>query len=89
MENLHSSTNAVATMLFHLLFFTSLGTGAIVTKPVLPLTRKVDAAPALITPAPIVDYQAIFARDKAATCGYVSGNAGEHRRFDCGGPILM
>ncbi|MCJ1469162.1 hypothetical protein MMC07_007795 [Pseudocyphellaria aurata] len=71
----HSSTNAVATMLFHLVIFSSLGSGAIVTKPVLPLTRKVDAAPAFITPAPIVAYQAVLARDSAATCGYVSGNA--------------
>ncbi|MCJ1462747.1 hypothetical protein MMC07_001350 [Pseudocyphellaria aurata] len=75
MENLHSSTNAVATMLFHLLVLSSLGTGAIVTKPVLPLTRKTDAAPAFITPAPIVAHQAIFARGNVATCGYVSGNA--------------
>ncbi|MCJ1470020.1 hypothetical protein MMC07_008665, partial [Pseudocyphellaria aurata] len=89
MENLHSSTNAVATLLFHLLVFSSLGTGAIVTKPVLPLTRKVDAAPAFITPAPIVAHQAIFARDSAAPCGYVSGNPGERRRVDFGGPILM
>lgn len=91
MENFLPSRNAVATMLFSFLLFTSLGTGAIVTQPVIPITRVKDVAPALalITPAPAVDSQAIFARDNIATCGYISGKAGEYRLFDSSGPILM
>lgn len=77
MENFHPSRNAVATMHVSFLLFASLGTSAIVTQPVIPITRVKDVAPALalITPAPAVDYQAIFARDKIATCGYISGKA--------------
>ncbi|MCJ1426088.1 hypothetical protein MMC29_003990 [Sticta canariensis] len=75
MKNLHSSINAVANIFFSLLLFVSLGTSAIVTQQSLPVTRVVDVAPGFITPAPEVDYQAIFARGNVATCGYVSGKA--------------
>lgn len=88
MKNLHSSINAVANILFSLLLFVSLGTSAIVTQQSLPVTRVVDVAPGLITPAPEVDYQAIFARGNVATCGYVSGKAGKHCHFDSSGLIL-
>lgn len=89
LENLHDSLNAMATMLFSLLLFTSLGTSAIVTQHRLPITRVVDNAPSLITPAPVIDYHAIFARDSVPTCGYVSGKAGEHCYFDSSGSVLM
>lgn len=78
MKKPHSSINAVANMLFSLLLFISLGTSTIVTQQSLPITRVVDVAPELITPAPEVDNQAIFARGNFETCGYVSGNAGKH-----------
>lgn len=76
-------------MLFSLLLFSSLGTSAIVTQHRLPITRVMDVAPSLITPAPVVDYQAIFARDSVPTCGYVSGKAGEHPSFDSSCLVLM
>lgn len=89
MDHLHYSRNAVAAILFSLLFFSSLGTSAIVTQHGVPITGVVDVAPALITPAPVVDFQAIFARDSVATCGYVSGKAGKHRHCGFSGPVLM
>ena len=78
METLHFSRNPVVTMLLSFLVSASLGTPAIVTQPVLPTTRAMDVAPALITPAPVVDHQAIFARDNVATCGYVRGKEGKY-----------
>ena len=41
------------------------------------VTQATSVAPAVITTAPVVDLQAIARRDNVATCGYVSGNAGE------------
>lgn len=40
-------------------------------------TQTTGVAPALITTRPEVDHQAILRRGDVATCGYVSGNAGE------------
>lgn len=39
--------------------------------------NAVDLAPPQVTPGPEIDSKGIFARANIATCGYVSGNAGE------------
>lgn len=39
--------------------------------------NPVDLAPPQVTPGPEIDSKGIFARANFATCGYVSGNAGE------------
>lgn len=39
--------------------------------------NAVDLVPPQITPGPEIDSKGIFARANIATCGYISGNAGE------------
>lgn len=45
--------------------------------PTKAFTSAVDLAPPQITPGPEIDSKGIFARANIATCGYISGNAGE------------
>lgn len=47
------------------------------TNPTRAFVNPVDLAPPQVTPGPEIDSKGIFARANIATCGYVSGNAGE------------
>lgn len=47
------------------------------SNPTRAFMNAVDLAPPQVTPGPEIDSKGIFARANIATCGYVSGNAGE------------
>lgn len=47
------------------------------SNPTRAFMNPVDLAPPQVTPGPEIDSKGIFARANIATCGYVSGNAGE------------
>lgn len=50
---------------------------ALASNPTRAFKNAGDLAPPQVTPGPEIGSKDIFARANIATCGYVSGNAGE------------
>lgn len=66
-------------LLFMVLYPYSLGAASLslASKPTQASLNAINLAPPQVTPAPEIGSKGIFARANLATCGYVSGNAGE------------
>lgn len=66
-------------LLFMVLYLYSSGavSWSLASNPTQALMNAVDLAPPQVTPGPEINSKNIFARANIATCGYVSGNAGE------------
>ena len=65
---------------------------ALASNPTPAFMNDVDLAPPQITPGPEIGSKGIFARANIATCGYISGNAGEESKnppFLLLGPVSL
>lgn len=59
---------------------------ALASNPTQAFMNNVDLVPPQVTPGPEIGSKGIFARANIATCGYISGNAGEKSKYP---PVLL
>lgn len=64
-------------ILFFIVLYPYSSGAASASNPTRAFMNAVDLAPPQVTPGPEIGSNGIFARANIATCGYVSGNAGE------------